>query len=96
MPFQKGQSGNAGGRPKGAGELKERARGYTEAALVGVPTVASPTQAYAYAVHNGENGLLAATADEWRQALTLLIEQPDLRKQVGEAARRAVRTGRPW
>lgn len=33
MPFQKGQSGNAGGRPKGAGELKERARGYTEAAV---------------------------------------------------------------
>jgi len=33
MPFQPGQSGNAGGRPKGAGELKERARGYTDAAV---------------------------------------------------------------
>jgi hypothetical protein len=63
---------------------------YTEAALVGVPTVASPTEAFVHAIHDGEDGFLAATADEWRQALTRLIEQPALRGQVGEAARRAV------
>lgn len=63
---------------------------YTEAALVGVPTVASPTQAYAYAVEHGRTGLLAADADEWRAALTLLIEQPERRQEMGEAARRAV------
>jgi hypothetical protein len=63
---------------------------YTEAALVGVPTVASPTEAYRYAIHDGVDGFLAATPDEWRQALTQLIEQPALREQVGEAARRAV------
>jgi glycosyltransferase involved in cell wall biosynthesis len=63
---------------------------YTEAALVGVPTVASPTQAYAYAIHDGQDGLLAATADEWRHALTRLIEEPGQADQLGESARRAV------
>ena len=33
---------------------------FTEAALVGVPTVASPTQAFVYAMRDGEDGLLAA------------------------------------
>jgi hypothetical protein len=63
---------------------------YTEAALVGVPTVASPTEAFVYAIHDGEDGWLAATADAWRQSLVRLIEQPALREQVGAAARRAV------
>ena len=63
---------------------------FTEAALVGVPTVASPTQAFAYAVRDGEDGLLAAGEDEWRRALTLLIEQPDDAVQLGEAARHKV------
>lgn len=68
---------------------------YTEAALVGVPTVASPTEAYLYAMRDEamrdeEVGLLAANADEWRAALTRLIEQPDLRRRMGAAARRAV------
>jgi len=63
---------------------------YTEAALVGVPTVASPTQAFADAIRDGEDGLLAATPAEWERALTRLIEQPEVRRQIGEAARRAV------
>ena len=63
---------------------------YTEAALVGVPTVASPTEAYLYAIRDGEDGFLAASTDAWREALTVLIEQPALREQIGAAARRAV------
>jgi glycosyltransferase involved in cell wall biosynthesis len=63
---------------------------YTEAALVGVPTVASPTQAFAYAIGHGETGLLAATPDAWREALVRLIEEPAYAVALGEAARQAV------
>jgi hypothetical protein len=59
---------------------------YMEAALVRVPTIASPTNAYQFAINNGENGFLAASDSEWEQALTLLIEQADDRIEVGEAA----------
>ena len=63
---------------------------YTEAALVGVPTVASPTEAFVHAIRDGETGLLAADADAWRAALKKLSEDPDARLRLGEAARRAV------
>jgi glycosyltransferase involved in cell wall biosynthesis len=59
---------------------------YMEAALVRVPTIASPTDAYRFAIHPGENGLLAASDSEWEQALTHLIEQPELRRAMGEMA----------
>ena len=62
---------------------------YVEAALVGVPTVASATDAFVHAIRPGETGFLAATADEWRDHLTALIEDVALRAQIGVAARRA-------
>ena len=63
---------------------------FTEAALVGVPTVASPTQAFVYAMRDGEDGLLAEGTEQWRAALVRLIEDPDERVRLGEAARRHV------
>ncbi len=60
---------------------------YMEAALLGVPTLASPTEAFQFAITPNENGLLAATYDEWCAGLRLLIEQPALRRQLGSAAR---------
>ncbi len=56
---------------------------FTEAALVGVPTVASPTQAYVYAVRDGEDGLLAEGAEQWRAALVRLIENPEREGAAG-------------
>jgi len=63
---------------------------FTEAALVGVPTVASPTEAYVHAMRDGETGLLAADAGAWRATLKALSEDPEARRRLGEAARRAV------
>ncbi len=62
---------------------------YVEAALVGVPTVASATDAFAHAIRHGETGFLAATTSEWRSLLGALIEDSALRPQIGDAARRA-------
>ena len=63
---------------------------WSEAALVGIPTVASPTEAFVHAIQPGETGLLAATADEWLAALTRLIEEPAERQRLGENARQQV------
>ena len=57
---------------------------------MGVPTVASATDAFVHAIRSGETGFLAASADEWRAHLTTLIEDGALRALVGAAARRAV------
>jgi glycosyltransferase involved in cell wall biosynthesis len=66
---------------------------YMEAALVRVPTIASPTDAYRYAIRPGENGYLAVGDSEWEQTLALLIEGPDHRRILGEAAYRRVLQG---
>ena len=63
---------------------------YVEAALVGVPTVASATEAFVHSIRPGETGYLATTADEWRQHLAQLVEDAALRRRVGAAARHAV------
>lgn len=63
---------------------------YSEAALVGVPTIASATDAFAYAITPGENGLLATTTDEWVSGLQQLIDHPDQRRLMAALARRRV------
>jgi len=65
---------------------------FVEAALVGVPTIASRVEAYEHAITTGQDGLLASTSDEWRTALQTLLEYPDRRLAMGEAARRTVYT----
>jgi len=59
---------------------------YMEAALLRVPTIASPTDAFQYAIRAGENGFLAANLHEWAEALDVLVSQPDVRKAVGDNA----------
>ena len=56
----------------------------------GLPVVASPVGVNADIVEHGVNGFLATTDDEWRQALTTLLRDPDLRQQMGAAGRRKV------
>ena len=67
------------------GEIK-----YLEAAAAGVPVVATATAAYRHAIHDGENGLLATTQDEWRRALGALLADAALRERLGAAASRDV------
>lgn len=63
---------------------------YMEAALVKVPTVASPTDAFRYAIDHGENGLLAETAAEWKACLDRLANDQAFRCQLCEAASQRV------
>jgi glycosyltransferase involved in cell wall biosynthesis len=59
---------------------------YVEAALVRSPTVASPTDAFRFAILSGKNGFLAASVEEWTAQLVLLAEDEDLRAQMGATA----------
>lgn len=60
---------------------------YFEAAAVQVPVVASPVEDFRLAITHGENGLLAATADDWFHCLKELVERTDYRVLLGVNAR---------
>jgi glycosyltransferase involved in cell wall biosynthesis len=63
---------------------------FIEAALVGVPTVASAGPAYADALRHGETGLLAATPEEWLRHLNDLTADPVRRTLLGRQAKEDV------
>ena len=55
-----------------------------------IPTVMSPVGVNSKIITDGENGLLAASEDEWVDKLTQLVESGDLRRQLGSAGRQTV------
>lgn len=57
-----------------------------DAALHGVPSVASPTRSYADTIRDGHNGLLAQTQQDWESALDRLIGDAAFRGRLGRAA----------
>ena len=63
---------------------------FVEAGALGVPLIASAIDPFKDSITDGDDGLLAADEGDWRRRLTLLIEQPERRSQIGERARRTV------
>lgn len=59
---------------------------WVEAALVKVPTVAGNVGAFARMIEHGVTGMLCSTQAEWEQCLTRLIEDKNLRMQIGNNA----------
>lgn len=57
---------------------------------VGVPCAASPVGVNKEIIQDGVNGFLAATPQEWKEKLSLLIEDAALRQRLGAAGRRTV------
>lgn len=56
----------------------------------GIPVVASPVGINNQIVEHGVNGFLAASENEWTQALEYLRDNPEVRKQMGIAGRKKV------
>lgn len=56
----------------------------------GKPVVASPVGVNSKIVDHGVNGFLAGSTGEWLEALTVLRNNPDLRKRMGAAGRKKV------
>jgi len=56
----------------------------------GIPVVASPYGVNGEIIRDGENGLLAASDDEWLERLVALIRDAEMRKLIGESGRKTV------
>jgi len=59
---------------------------WMEAGMVEVPTIASPTEAFRFAIRHGENGWMAQEAVDWREGLSTLVEDETLRNRLGRQA----------
>jgi len=57
---------------------------------VGVPPVCSPVGVTNEIIHDGINGLLASSTDEWVEKLSRLIDNTALRRQMGRSGRLTV------
>ena len=60
---------------------------FFEAAIVGVPTIASATEPFAAAIEDGISGLVVSDSEGWRRALDLLVTSQDRRRAIGAAAK---------
>jgi glycosyltransferase involved in cell wall biosynthesis len=56
--------------------------------MMGLPCVATDVGTTPLIIRDGENGLLVRSESEWLQALRRLIDDPDLRRRLGQQARR--------
>jgi glycosyltransferase involved in cell wall biosynthesis len=57
---------------------------------LGVPAVCSAAGSSVEAIRDGENGFLAASADQWLEHLTRLVDDAALRRKIGLAGRQTV------
>lgn len=56
--------------------------------MMALPCVATNVGTTPLIINDGENGLLATTEQDWLRALKRLLDEPLLRRRLGEAARR--------
>jgi glycosyltransferase involved in cell wall biosynthesis len=60
---------------------------WLESSILGIPLIASDTEAYRAVIRHGENGFLVRRDHEWGKYLKLLTDDPGLRQRVGMTAR---------
>jgi glycosyltransferase involved in cell wall biosynthesis len=70
---------------RGKSELK-----FIEAGACGVPSIVSPIPVHRSVIRSGENGFVADDG-EWEDVLRWIVDQPDLRRSIGESASVLVR-----
>ncbi len=61
---------------------------WSEAALVGTPSVCAPTEPFRELVIHGTSGMLPATVDDWATSMDRLLDDHAERARVGAAAKR--------
>jgi glycosyltransferase involved in cell wall biosynthesis len=73
----------------GFNECKSAIR-YFEASLLGRPTVASRVGQFREVISDGVTGFLVDGEAQWHEALTTLVDDAELRRRVGDAARESI------
>jgi glycosyltransferase involved in cell wall biosynthesis len=63
---------------------------FIETGILKIPTVSVKNQTYSEAIDDGVNGFLAGNREEWVDKLGQLIEDENLRRDMGEKAREKV------
>jgi len=63
---------------------------FSEAGILGKPSIASSTGTFLETIENNIDGLVASNDQEWEQGLIKLIENVSFRKQLGQSARQKV------
>jgi len=86
------QSFDVGIMPLPDGPLERGKCGYKliQYMACGKPVVASPVGINKEIVEHGVNGFLAGSTEEWLEVLTVLCDNPDLRRKMGTAGRKKV------
>ena len=64
---------------------------FMEYSVLGVPGIYSHVSPYSNIVENRKSGLLAASVEEWKKHIELLINDPILRYQIGKNAQNLVK-----
>ena len=62
---------------------------WMEAAMLGIPTVASDVRPY-HDIKHGKTGYLASSTTQWVKYLSLFIENKELRERIGQQAKQEV------
>lgn len=57
---------------------------------LGMASIVSPVGVNNQIIHHKENGLIAETTEEWEKALRILLENKNLRKEIGQHAIRSI------
>lgn len=60
---------------------------FLEASILGIPLIASDIEPYRRVIRHGENGFLVKHGHEWSKYLKRLVDDPELRQQIGMNAR---------
>lgn len=63
---------------------------FLEAAVLSVPVICSPADAFIQVVRDGENAVIATTPQDWKNAVLSLAADDVKRKAIGQTARRDV------
>jgi glycosyltransferase involved in cell wall biosynthesis len=60
---------------------------WLEASVLGIPLIASDTEAYRRVIRHGENGFLVKHEHQWGKLLKQFVDDPGLRQRIGMTAR---------